>query len=325
VLAAVLRPDVPSYAFANSLVVVGDESVLVVDTQQDPAAARFLLDVVRSRTRLPVRWVVNTHQHADHVWGNEVYRAAFPGVPIVAHRTTRALLLEHGRAEIEKQKTSVRESIAVRREWLARGAGPEGAPLTDADRESLRRSLEVRAAYLGELDTLQLIVPNVTFDDAMSVDLGGRSVELIHVGPAHTAGDIVAYLPESGVLAAGDVVEEGRLWLEGADVRGWARALSRLRRLDVSALLPGHGAISRGHVLLDVEGGFLDAVVAWADREGGTGDPAGSVNRREPCSSEAPIPRPVSDYADAFSAWGVEPEAFRELALKACRGALPSS
>ena len=325
VLAAVLRPDVPSYAFANSLVVLGDRGVLIVDTQQDPAAARALLEDVRARTPLPVRWVVNTHEHGDHVWGNQVYRAAFPDVGIVAHWATREALVDRGVAEIRKQKTSVRQSIDVRRGWLERGTGPGGEPLTDADRESLNGSLALRAAYLGELDTLRLVLPDVTFDDTMTLDLGGRLVELIHVGPAHTAGDIVVYLPESGVLEAGDIVEEGKLWLDGADVRGWARALSRVRELSVSAVLPGHGRLSRGRTLLDVQGGFLKAVVAWSDRASRGVAPAGPDEEPDPCSAHGAIPDDVSQYAGAFEAWGVDAKAFHDFALEACRAALTPS
>jgi glyoxylase-like metal-dependent hydrolase (beta-lactamase superfamily II) len=242
-------------------------------------------------------------------------------VAIVAHRTTRAFLRERGQVEVAKQKAAVEEGIELRRGWLASGSGPGGVPLTEADRESLHGSLALRTAYLGELDSLRLVVPDVTFDDAMEIDLGDRVVRLLHVGPAHTPGDVVAYLPGSRILAAGDVVEEGALWLEGADVRGWAQALERLRRLELSAVVPGHGSLVLGRSILDVQGGFLDAVVAWAGTGGGASAGAAATSPGACADATVPLPSDVAVYREAFSSWGVDEEAFQRMAREACGGA----
>src|SRR3712207_1660307 len=74
---------------SNSLVVVGDDGVLVLDANRTPAGARSVIAEIRKLTDKPVRYVVNSHWHDDHVFGNQSYKEAFPGVEFVAHRNTR--------------------------------------------------------------------------------------------------------------------------------------------------------------------------------------------------------------------------------------------
>ena len=257
--AALVRGDAPLYAFANSLVVFGTRGVLVVDTQQSPVAARTLLDWIRRRTRLPIRWVVNTHAHSDHTYGNQVYREAFPDVGIVAHETVRRFVLETAPRRLADEIRDLESSIADRRRWLATGMRDDGTPLTDAARAAFERSLTIRSAYLPELRTLRLTPPDVVFRDRLALDLGGRIVELIAMGPAHTAGDVVVHLPGEGIMAVGDLLEEGSLWTACADLSGWARALERIAGYRPRVVLPAHGGIQRGDSLLRDQRAFLRA------------------------------------------------------------------
>ena len=239
VLAAVLRDDVASYAFANSLVVIGEDGVLVVDTQQSPGAAADVLAAIRRRTDRPVRWVVNTHAHADHYWGNQVYRDAFPDVRIIAHAHARdSMAATSGRVRSEQRDGARASADRVRAALEAE---------TDPDRATrLRVALGVRERYAAELDSLRVVLPDETVGEPVSLDLGGRTARLLPMGPAHTPGDLAVWLPEAGILAAGDLVEDGRPWLDGADLPGWAAALTALVDLEPRIVLPGHGEPEAG-------------------------------------------------------------------------------
>lgn len=299
-----------AYAFANSLVVEGPEGVLVVDTQQSPAAARALLELIRARTDAPVRWVVNTHWHGDHVNGNQVYRNAFPDVHFVAQITTREQMLTAGRADREEEIANLPTSIEDRKEWLATGRGPDGSDLTPDQVEAVRYSLELRQAYLAELRDLRETPPDLTFRDRLTLHLGGRTVVLRHLGPAHTPGDIVVHLPGSGVVAVGDLLEEGPLWLEGADVPGWAGALSELANLEnARVFLPSHGGLQRDNGLLRLQASFLGSAVAAARQARAAG------RSEEEAAAEA------AAHLDRFRAGlaelGLDGEAFEEHARSA--------
>ena len=267
VYAGLVRAQAPAYAFANSLVVVGEDGVLVVDTQQSERAARALISLIHALTPLPVRWVVNTHWHGDHVYGNAAYRAAWPEARFVAHRSVPADMAGAGARMREEELASLPAAIAERDRWLEAGALPDGRALTAELRGQVQRSRDLRAAYLEELRAYVPVPATVLVEDALTLELGGRRVRLVHLGPAHTAGDVVVHVPDAGVVAVGDLMEEALPWLEGAAPLGWARALARLEGMRAAVLLPAHGGVQRGGELLGAQRRFLETLGA-AVREG---------------------------------------------------------
>lgn len=242
VLAALVVPDPPNYAFANSLVVDLGGELLVVDTQQSPAAAEALIDEIRARWTEPVRWVVNTHWHGDHVYGNIAYRRMWPDVIFVGHHTLADDMRDLGLPQLEQDRAALPPSIEERRRWLAAGTGPDGTPLTAAQRTRVQRSLDLRVGQVEQLRTLELVPPDSVFTDSIVLAGSTRTVRLYAVGPAHTRGDVVVWLEAEGILAAGDLVEDAYPWVDGGDIGGWARALERLATFGASVILPAHGS-----------------------------------------------------------------------------------
>jgi glyoxylase-like metal-dependent hydrolase (beta-lactamase superfamily II) len=312
VWAATVIPFPDAYAFANSLVVIGDDAVLVVDAQASPTASAVLVDLVRGLSDLPVRWVVNTHWHGDHVAGNQAWADAFADVRFVGHPATVAAMATEGRAMREQEILDLPGSIAERRGWLESGEGPGGEPLTPEQRERVEYSVRLREAYLEELRTLRPIAPSTLVEERLELDLGGRTAEVLHPGPAHTAGDLVVHLPDAGVLAAGDLLEEAAPWLEGADVPGWAAALGRLQALDPAVVLPAHGGVQRDRRLLDGEAALFRDLVE-----------AGRRAVAEGWSDDEAAERITLDAHRGFLATvGVEGEAFETFRLGAIREVL---
>ena len=131
--------------------------------------------------------------------------------------------------------------------------------MTETTRAALERSLAIRTAYLPELRALTLTPPDLTFRDRLELDLGDRVVELIAMGPAHTPGDVVVHLPAEGIMAVGDLLEEGSLWTACADLAGWARALERIAGYGPRVVLPSHGGVQRSDSLLRHQLAFLRA------------------------------------------------------------------
>ena len=275
VWAAVLRQKGP-FAVTNSLIVVSDDGVLVVDTQQSTPAVQEIIAKIREITDRPVRWVVNTHEHLDHVGGNEAYRQAFgPQVAILGHRNTRAGVDVATRAslanEIERRAAELRD----RRGQFQR---LRDDPLISAEVKALMaKDVENLQPYLEDLRRLELRPPDDTFESEEVLRLGEREVHLIHPGPAHTLGDVAVWLPSDGILVAGDLLEDGLSIVgETSTPTGWAAALERLSRLDVKILLPAHGAV-QDRRLLDRQTNLFGSVVREARsarREGLTLDQA---------------------------------------------------
>lgn len=269
VYAALVKPRPPTYVFANSLIVIGTDAALVVDTQQSPSAAEDLMSELERLTDVPVRYIVNTHWHGDHVYGNETYRRSFPGVVILGHDSTREDVLGPGVERRQEELRTLPETIREREAMLASG------DLTDEQRARVEYSRSARTRYLGELQHLTLVPPDVTFSTSVVVHLGGGfDVEVHHLGPAHTRGDVVVYLPREEILAVGDLLEDAFPYFGDSYPSGWATALERIGRFDAETMLPSHGSVLRDRELLDVETRLLRALVTNVKRAVGEGKSA---------------------------------------------------
>lgn len=242
---AVVRREVPGLLFeSNAAFIVGERGVLVVDAQSHPAAARAVIAAVRRVTDQPVRWLVNTHWHDDHVGGNATYAAAFPGLEIVAHASARAQMESVGLANHRALHASLGAGKARLREWLVTGRGPGGRPLDAEERASLAGDTLLIDAYATVPADSVPPGPTRVVDDRLTIDVGGRRVELLHLGRAHTPSDLVAWLPAERIALAGDLV----VWpvpLVGSTShpREYAEALERLVALRPATWLPGHGPV----------------------------------------------------------------------------------
>ena len=201
-----IGPDL--YAFTaegdpNSGVIVGDDGVMVIDAQATPVMARQVIDRVAEITDKPIKYVLLTHYHAVRVLGASAYAAA----EILASEATRALIVERGKADMDSEI----------------GRFPR-----------LFRAVE---SIPG------LTWPSVTFPDQMSVWLGRREVRIMHIGRGHTAGDVVAFVPDANVVFSGDLVEyHSACYCGDAHFTDWPATLDRLAEFSAKALLPGRGA-----------------------------------------------------------------------------------
>jgi glyoxylase-like metal-dependent hydrolase (beta-lactamase superfamily II) len=200
------------YAFTaegdpNSGVIVGDDGVIVIDAQATPVMAQLVIDRVRQVTDKPIKYVVLSHYHAVRVLGASAYDAQ----GIVASDATYRLILERGQEDWDSE------------------FGRFPRLFRDAD------------SIPG------LTWPNLTFEGDMSVFLGKREVKLIHLGAGHTAGDIVAWVPDAEVMFSGDLVEyHSACYCGDAHLREWPLTLDAIRDFNPTALVPGRGDALRG-------------------------------------------------------------------------------
>ncbi len=187
----------------NSGIIVGDDCCIVIDAQATPAMAGDVIARVRQVTDKPIRHLVLSHYHAVRVFGASAYGAG----AIIASDATRALIAERGEAD--------KASEIGRFPRLFRG-----------------------------LDSIPpgLTWPSLTFESGMSVYLGRREVRLLHLGAGHTAGDVVAWVPDAGVMFSGDLVEyHSACYCGDAHLRAWPRTLEAIRSFAPRALVPGRG------------------------------------------------------------------------------------
>ena len=227
----------PAYKVnCNTAIIEDDDGVMVVDTHSKPSAAKVIVAQLRELTAKPVRYVVNTHFHWDHWHGNEVYPAAYPSAEIVTNQLTREAMVRKGLKRIQDHVRQVPAEIAKLRAEAA------SAPTADR-RAKLEADLRLAEAYLAEVKGLKPALPTIAFEQTMKVYRRDREIHLLHLGRAHTEGDVFVYLPKEKVVITGDAVIGWTPFMGDGYPEDWVGTLDRLAQLDFTHIIMGHGAV----------------------------------------------------------------------------------
>jgi glyoxylase-like metal-dependent hydrolase (beta-lactamase superfamily II) len=239
----------------NATVIIGSKAVLVVDAPS-VRLSREHLRWIQSKTSLPVRYVVNTHWHLDHMSGNQVYADQFPGVEIIASGETRDLSIWRNPSTLAQQQALNPNNVAAaRKQTLQSHATPyEAAHVLEALDKATREWPVWRETHL--------VQPTLTFEGEMDLDLGDRHVQLRkYVG--HTTGDVVALIPEQGVLVTGDLVVAPVPYAFTSHFREWSESLARLMAIDgVKTIVPGHGPVLSSWDYVRSEKALIDTLLS---------------------------------------------------------------
>ncbi len=198
-------PDLYSFTTEgdpNSGVIIGDDSVMVIDTQATPVMAQQVVERVRGVTDKPIKYVTLSHYHAVRVLGAAAYDAS----EIIASEKCRAMIQERGQED-----------------W-------------DSEYGRFPRLFQAADSVPG------LTWPTVTFRQQLTLYMGKRRIDLMLLGRAHTAGDIVAWVPDAGVMFSGDIVEfRSACYCGDGHFNDWPGTLRAIRAFKPEALMPGRG------------------------------------------------------------------------------------
>jgi glyoxylase-like metal-dependent hydrolase (beta-lactamase superfamily II) len=244
---AVVRKEPPGLMVdANNLLIVRDRDVVVVDSNGAPVITREVLGALRKITNKPVRYVINTHYHDDHIRGNQVYRDAFPGVDFIAHSFARDYLPNQGAANRKAFLEGAPQFANQLRGLIKDGKSLLGGELSIEERESLSSDVALADLVLRDGASAETVLPTITVDDRMTLP-GQPAIEVLHVGKGHTAADLIVHLPALRIVATGDLV----VWpvpLVGdpqSHIGNWSSALDAIQALKPAAIVPGHGPVLR--------------------------------------------------------------------------------
>jgi glyoxylase-like metal-dependent hydrolase (beta-lactamase superfamily II) len=236
----------------NIVAVIGKEEILVVDTGQIASVARRAVADIRRLSPLPVRYIVNTHWHGDHLLGNFVFKEAFPGARIVAHSHTIA----EGARFYTDYAATARTRLPAARETMRK----RGEASTSADeRLWISKTLECIDRVLPEIDGVRYQPPDLAVDDELKVDLGGLAVMVKHIGAGNTPGDLIVWVEADRLAVVGDMVVSPVPYAIGSALEPWTRTMASLRKLGATTYVPGHGPVMRDDSYIrDVEALLAD-------------------------------------------------------------------
>ena len=226
----------------NSGVIIGDESVMIIEAQATPRLANKVIEKVREVTDKPISHVVLTHYHAVRVLG----ASAFGANQILMSEMARAMVVERGQED-----------------W-------------DSEFQRFPRLFEGHESIPG------LTWPTTTFKNKMTVFLGNRQIDLMHLGRAHTAGDIVIHVPDQNVMFTGDIVEyHSACYCGDGHFADWGNTLDVIKSYELDAIAPGRGDALIGRDMVDA------AIEATRDFVESTYRPAARVAARGGSLKEA--------------------------------------
>lgn len=194
-----------NFGSSNSVVLITDEGVLVVDTGMHPDDAELLLAEIRKRTDVPIRYVINSQFHGDHYMGNVVFERE--GATFIAHVDTKKVIEQRFQFEVEN------------RPFAKRGQDPA---------------------------KVKLVLPDLLFNSRMTVELGGRTIELIYLGAGQNEGDTLIYFPHAKALHTGGVFHN-KSWANTSytpSYEGWIDVLLAMREIKADIYLPPHGTVA---------------------------------------------------------------------------------
>jgi cyclase len=211
--ANILSVSGPDGGGPNAGFILAGNNTIIVDSLITLGAAREMLAGIKKAGGKEPSFLINTHSHGDHIIGNQIFA---PPAIVIAQENTREAIMREGAAGI-------------------------------------KRMADMRPNLAKDLKEAKVVVPEIAYTDAMTLNFGGRSVRLIHPGPAHTLGDTVVYIPEEQVLFAGDLLFNHIVPPIMGDSANWVRALIWLKGLDIKAVIPGHGYVGTKEDLVEMK------------------------------------------------------------------------
>lgn len=244
---AAIRKQPPLFSFdPNNVFIINDDDVIVVDANASLAATKELVAALRKLTSKPVKYVINTHWHDDHIVGNQVWREAFPGVEFIGHAsalkdrptigdTNRRGMLEGGKAYGARLRGLVEQNKSL-----------TGAPISEEERVNYLGDIAWLERALAEAPGVQIIQPTLTVEDRLTLHRGDRRIDIRHLGRGHTGADLIVHLPREGILITGDLV----VWpipLIGSTSypAAYSATIEKLLALPANIIVPGHGPVMR--------------------------------------------------------------------------------
>jgi len=232
----------PIMVMSNSLVIVNESDVVVVDSHVTPAAARALIASIRGLTDKPIRFLINSHYHFDHAHGNQ---SLPPDVTIIGH--------EYARAKLSGKPLEERTFVSFMEGFDRQLAGlQERLATADGDsRSALEQQIRVLSNHIRDSDEIVPTPPNLTLRDKLTLVRGKRVIELYFLGRGHTGGDVVVFLPAERILFTGDLLLPFLSYMGDGFVDEWPQTLEKVKQLDFDVIVPGHGDPFRDRSRID--------------------------------------------------------------------------
>ena len=236
----------------NAVFVVTDQGVVLFDAGGSPLMGESIVAKVRSVTNKPITHVVISHWHGDHMRGLQSIQKAFPQVQIFAHSYSRDFIISTQDRWLKRRVNmvpSIRKGITAA---FNNNLDLSGRPLIKEEKMWLQTGQSILDQLDAENNRTVYVIPTATFSEQLTLYLGGREIQFLHLGNAHTAGDLIMWLPQQKIVATGDIVTAPIPLMPSPYTNEYVSVLDRIKSLGFKTLVPGHGQVQHDAEYIDL-------------------------------------------------------------------------
>ncbi len=245
---------------SNAAIFENEKDLLIVDAHSAPSAVFALVAQIRREiSPKPVRYVVATHMHGDHTQGLPGYRQIAPSADIIASAKTRSLMAELGPARLKAAVDGIPNSVENLSRRLSASKTPE-------ERAYYQEMINQSRAFLEEMRNVPVELPNVTFDEHMTLHDKAHDLYLSFRGRGHTAGDIVLFCPAKQVIASGDLLHSFFPTIGDGYPRDWPATLRSIQELQFQKVIGGHGGVLESPMRASQMRAYLEELIEIVSR-----------------------------------------------------------
>lgn len=229
----------------NVTVIINKRDVIVVDGGGSPDAAKIIIKKIKKITSNPVRYLIITHWHGDHAFGNQEFVKEYPGIEIISSRFTRDYFVSPGLQYpvTFSQDKGFKEALdrldnLIKEVEINKESGYEKV-LENLNQKRNHDFYAIRGQYKKTIITM----PTCVFEDRMTIYRGGREISLLSLGFGDTRGDVFVHLPKEKILITGDAVVNPVPYGFSSEPLEWIQTLKKASDLDADVIVPGHGKV----------------------------------------------------------------------------------
>ncbi|HZY35767.1 MAG TPA: MBL fold metallo-hydrolase [Mucilaginibacter sp.] len=248
----------------NTTIIIGAKKVIVVDACYLPSAAREDIAFIKTLTSKPVDYLINTHWHADHQQGNTAYANAFPHITIIAHEETAKEMIAFEKKDLNRYG----QGLDSLKKQIKTGKSDDGKAFTSSELADMKQLSAEEDSVETELVNYLPTYPNMTISGDINLDIGNEVVQILYLGPVHTRGDILVFLPIEKILITGDVLAcPIPYFFGGGYPYTGVKVLEAINQMDFKCIVPGHGELLNDKIYLNQVIDLLKSAISLVEAE----------------------------------------------------------
>lgn len=231
----------------NSVLIIGDKKAMVIDTYGDHLVAEAAIKEIKKITGKPVKYVITTHWHYDHLGGNRAFKLAYPGTIFISHINAlpdlKKLVIPNFKAEPQASKDLIAEYTTA----IKTGMKNDSVPLTDYEKKvRYPETIKDLSYFVTNFSSAKFRyqTPDISFTDTLKINLGKDTILVFHPGWGHSPDDAMVYIPTQKILVTGDIVVSPVPYAFNTINNDWIKILKQISSMEnVNVIIPGHGNV----------------------------------------------------------------------------------